>query len=97
MKGGGWGRTAEARRGKRRDGRRRIEGGLGVGGLVGFGLGIVDGKFVGVNSGWGPTSNRHKEARFACNLYLQSAEEAYKVLNDIAAVFRGLLYWQEGN
>jgi predicted phage tail protein len=55
-----------------------------------------DGKFVGVSSGWGPSSNPHKEARFACNLYLQSAEEAYKVLNDIAAVFRGLLYWQEG-
>ena len=55
-----------------------------------------DGKFVGVDSGWGPSSNPHKEARFTCNLYLQSAEEAYKVLNDIAAIFRGLLYWQEG-
>jgi predicted phage tail protein len=50
-----------------------------------------DGKFVGVDDGWG-----NKEARFTCNLYLQSAEEAYKVLNDIAAVFRGILYWQEG-
>ena len=30
-----------------------------------------DGKFVGVSSGWGPTNNPHKEARFACNLYLQ--------------------------
>ena len=55
-----------------------------------------DGKFVGVNSGWGIASNPNREARFACHLYLQSAEEAYKVLNDIAAVFRGLLYWQEG-
>ncbi len=49
------------------------------------------GNFVGVDDGWG-----NKEARFTCNLYLQSAEEAFKVLNDIAAVFRGLLYWQEG-
>ena len=49
------------------------------------------GNFVGVDDGWG-----NKEARFTCNLYLQSAEEAYKVLNDIAAVFRGMLYWQEG-
>ena len=55
-----------------------------------------DGYFVGVSSGWGISSNPNREARFACNLYLQSAEEAYKVLNDIAAVFRGLLYWQEG-
>ena len=50
-----------------------------------------DGDFVGVDDGWG-----NKEARFACNLYLQSAEEAFKVVNDIASVFRGLLYWQEG-
>ena len=50
-----------------------------------------DGNFVGVDDGWG-----NKEARFTCNLYLQSAEEAFKVLNDISAVFRGLLYWQEG-
>ena len=49
------------------------------------------GNFVGVDDGWG-----NKEARFTCNLYLQSAEEAYKVINDIAAVFRGLTYWQEG-
>ena len=49
------------------------------------------GNFVGVDDGWG-----NKEARFTCNLYLQSAEEAFKVLNDISAVFRGLLYWQEG-
>ena len=49
------------------------------------------GNFVGVDDGWG-----NKEARFACNLYLQGSEEAYKVLNDIASVFRGMLYWQQG-
>jgi predicted phage tail protein len=51
----------------------------------------ASGNFVGVDDGWG-----NKEARFACHLYLQTAQEAYKVLNDIAAVFRGLIYWQEG-
>ena len=49
------------------------------------------GNFVGVDDGWG-----NKEARFACNIYLQNREEAFKVLNDIAAVFRGMIYWQQG-
>ena len=49
------------------------------------------GNFLGVDDGWG-----NKEARFACNLYLQNREEAFKVLNDIAAVFRGMIYWQQG-
>lgn len=49
------------------------------------------GVFTGVDDGWG-----NKEARFACNLYLRGREEAYKVLNDIASVFRGMIYWQQG-
>jgi len=49
------------------------------------------GNFEGVDDGWG-----NKEARFTCNLYLQSAEEAYKIVSDIASIFRGMLYWQEG-
>ena len=49
------------------------------------------GNFIGVDDGWG-----NKEARFSCNLYLQSSEEAYKVLNDVASVFRGMMYWQQG-
>jgi predicted phage tail protein len=49
------------------------------------------GKFTGVDDGWG-----NKEARFACNLYLQGREEAFKVLNDIASAFRGMIYWQQG-
>lgn len=36
------------------------------------------------------------ESRFTCNLYLQSQEEAYKVLNDLTTVFRGLSYWSSG-
>lgn len=33
------------------------------------------------------------EPRFTCNLYLQTREEAYKVVNDIASIFRGMIYW----
>jgi predicted phage tail protein len=49
------------------------------------------GNFVGVDDGW-----TNKEARFACNLYLQGREEAFKVLNDISSIFRGMIYWQQG-
>lgn len=33
------------------------------------------------------------EPRFTCNLYLQTREEAYKVLTNMASIFRGMLYW----
>lgn len=36
------------------------------------------------------------EPRFTCNLYLQSAQDAYKVLSDLAALFRGISYWANG-
>lgn len=36
------------------------------------------------------------EVRFACNTYIQSQEQAWKVLSDLASVFRGLLYWGQG-
>jgi predicted phage tail protein len=49
------------------------------------------GNFIGVDDGWD-----NKEARFACNLYLQGREEAFKVLNDISSAFRGMIYWQQG-
>ena len=49
------------------------------------------GNFVGVDDGWG-----YKEARYTCNLYLQTREEAYKILNDIASIMRAMVYWQEG-
>ena len=32
------------------------------------------------------------EPRFTCNLYLTTAVDAYKILNDLASVFRGLTY-----
>ncbi|KVZ22330.1 host specificity protein [Burkholderia cepacia] len=34
--------------------------------------------------------------RFTCNCVIQSAADAYKVLQDIASVFRGISYWGPG-
>jgi hypothetical protein len=34
------------------------------------------------------------EARFACNTVIGSQAEAFSVLQDLASVFRGMLYWQ---
>lgn len=45
-----------------------------------------------VNDGFGGT-----EPRFTCNLYLQSRQEAFKVINDLASVFRGMVYWSSGS
>ena len=36
------------------------------------------------------------EPRFTCNVYLQEAAEAYKVIQDLASTFRGMVYWAEG-
>ena len=33
------------------------------------------------------------EPRFTCNVFIQTREEAYKVLQDMASVFAGLTYW----
>lgn len=44
-----------------------------------------------VDDGFGGT-----EPRFTCNLYIQTQEEAYKILQDMASIFRGLLYWSAG-
>ena len=33
------------------------------------------------------------EARFTCNVYIQSQQDAYTVLKDLAAVFRGITFW----
>ncbi|SFK23103.1 Phage-related protein, tail component, partial [Xenorhabdus mauleonii] len=33
------------------------------------------------------------EPRFTCDVYIQSRAEAYKVLTDIGAIFRGSVYW----
>ena len=56
-----------------------------------------EGRFVGLPSGFVDNEGVDvMEPRFTCNLYLQGANEAYKVLQDIASVFRGLVYWDQG-
>lgn len=44
-----------------------------------------------VSNGFGGT-----EPRFTCNLYLQTQADAYKVLQDLSSVFRGMTYWAGG-
>lgn len=36
------------------------------------------------------------EPRFTCNLVLNSREQAWKVMQDMASIFRGMIYWQQG-
>ena len=35
-----------------------------------------------------------QEPRFACNTIIGSPQEAFRVLQDLASVFRGMVYWQ---
>lgn len=37
-----------------------------------------------------------QEPRFTCNVYMQTRADAYKVLQDLAAVFRGVTYYAVG-
>ncbi|KFK98138.1 phage tail protein [Serratia sp. Ag1] len=34
-----------------------------------------------------------KEPRFTCDVYIQSRKDAWTVLSDLAAIFRGMTYW----
>jgi predicted phage tail protein len=43
-----------------------------------------------------PTHNGQFLPRFTCNVYIQSQKEAYKVVQDFAAMFRGITYWGSG-
>lgn len=36
------------------------------------------------------------EPRFSCNIIFETAQEAYKVVNDIASIFRAMPYWSAG-
>ena len=36
------------------------------------------------------------ESRFLCNVYLQTREEAYSVVQDFCSCFRGMAYWSAG-
>lgn len=35
------------------------------------------------------------EHRYECNIYLQTATEAWQVLRDISAIYRGMVYWMQ--
>lgn len=43
-----------------------------------------------------PDGKGGQEPRFTCNAYITRQTEAYKVLKDLATVFRGLTYWMDG-
>jgi predicted phage tail protein len=36
------------------------------------------------------------EPRFTCNMYIQTREEAYRVVANMASIFRGIAYWSAG-
>jgi hypothetical protein len=36
------------------------------------------------------------EPRFSCNVNIQSADDAYKLISDMCSVFRAMPYWSEG-
>ena len=38
-----------------------------------------------------------QEPRFTCNAYLQTAADAFRVLQDLASAFRGMAYWASGS
>ena len=40
-----------------------------------------------------PNGSGGTEPRFTCNVYIQSQQDAYNVLKDIAAIFRGITFW----
>lgn len=40
-----------------------------------------------------PDGKGGQEPRMTCNVYLQTRADAYKVLADLASVFRGITYW----
>jgi len=44
-----------------------------------------------------PDGQGGTEPRFTCNCYLQAAADAYKVLQDLASIFRGISYWAGGS
>ena len=43
-----------------------------------------------------PDGKGGTEPRFTCNLYLQTRVEAYKFIQDMASIFRGITYWATG-
>lgn len=43
-----------------------------------------------------PDGKGGHEPRFTLNVYLQAREDAFKLLGDLASVFRGMMYWAGG-
>ena len=46
---------------------------------------------------WVPDGVGGFEPRYTCNILLQTREEAYKVVSDMASIFRGISYWAGGS
>ncbi|MEX0445529.1 phage tail protein [Xenorhabdus sp. SGI246] len=44
-----------------------------------------------------PDGKGGTEPRFTCNVYIQSQEDAWTVLRDIAGIFRGMTFWANNN
>ncbi|MCP9269862.1 phage tail protein, partial [Xenorhabdus sp. XENO-1] len=44
-----------------------------------------------------PDGKGGQEPRFTCNVYIQSQEDAWTVLKDIAGIFRGMTFWANNN
>ena len=44
-----------------------------------------------------PDGKGSMEPRFTCNLFLQGKAAAFKVINDMASIFRGMAYWSSGS
>ncbi|GGA05493.1 host specificity protein J [Dyella caseinilytica] len=44
-----------------------------------------------------PDGKGGQEPRFTLNVFLQTANDAYKLLSDLASVFRGISYWMGGS
>jgi predicted phage tail protein len=38
-----------------------------------------------------------QEPRFTCNLYIQTEEDAYKVIQNLASIFRAIVFWSAGS
>ncbi len=43
-----------------------------------------------------PDGRGGTEPRFTCNLYLQSREDAYRVVQNMASIFRAITFWSNG-
>ena len=43
-----------------------------------------------------PDGNGGEEPRFTSNVYFTQASDAYKIVKDLATVFRGMMYWLDG-